>query len=224
MTLIVAPTEPLLLRNAASSVSLMPEQWGCDVLIVAGGKKVGVQRKEIKDLLSSTDDGRLALQLSQMRASPLDHRVIVLEGGVRFDNAGRLDRGRTAGRGREWTQKELWGLLWSVTVLDDVTVVRTDSVAETVAWVKVTEAWWSKTEHKGLRARPGMGKGAWGKPMTWEWASWVLQGWPGIGPELAERIVREFGRLPLKWDVTVEQLSQVKGISKARAEKWIHGE
>ena len=53
-----------------------------------------------------------------------------------------------------------------------------------------------------------------------EWAAWVLQGWPGIGAELARRIVQEYG-LPVQWTLSAEELSKVKGISKDRAAKII---
>ena len=61
---------------------------------------------------------------------------------------------------------------------------------------------------------------AWGQARNHEWAAWVLQGWSGVGEELAKRIVKEYG-LPLKWTVTAEELSRVKGISLAGAEKLI---
>ena len=48
----------------------------------------------------------------------------------------------------------------------------------------------------------------------------MVQGVPGIGAELARRIVSEYG-MPLRWNVTAEQLAAVQGISKQRAEKLV---
>ena len=218
--IIVAPTEPLALRSAADRVSLFPEKMGADVLIVAGGARVGVQRKEVKDLLASLDDGRLAGQLAQMRNSNLDCCVVLIEGEVRFDNAGRLAKGPW---GREVRIENWTGLVWSLQEVDGVRVVSTPDVAGTVRWVRATEKWWQKGRdaHKGVRGRGKGPKGAWGTRQSWEWGAWVLSSWPGIGPELAERIMVHFGTLPLEWTCSPEELSRVPGISLERARKWI---
>lgn len=226
MAVLVAPTEPAALR-AVGRVSMVPETMGCDVLVFAGGAKVGVQRKELGDLLASLDDGRLALQVAQMRTAGLDARVLVLEGEVRFTggaDGGGVLAGTWAGRGgRVWTRQQLVAVQWSLAA-DGIAVVGTRGLDDTVGWVRATEAWWAKGGeggggHRGIRGR-GAAPSVWGKARNSEWAAWVLQGFPGIGPELARRIVEAYG-LPLRWTVSGEELAKVKGISKARAEKWI---
>lgn len=224
MAVLVAPTEPAALR-AVGQVSMVPETMGCDVLVFAGGKKIGVQRKELGDLLASLDDGRLALQVAQMRTAGLDARVLVLEGEVRFTGAadgGGVLAGTWGGRGgRTWTRQQIVSVMWSLAA-DGITVVGTRGLEDTIGWVLSTEKWWAKGAgdgHRGIRGR-GAAPTVWGKARNSEWAAWVLQGFPGIGPELAKRIVEAYG-LPLRWTVGVEELAKVKGISKQRAAKWI---
>lgn len=216
--LIVAPTEPLQLRAVADRVHMLPESYGCDVLVFAGGLKIGVQRKELRDLLASLDDGRVAQQLAQMSTSPLDICVLLVEGEVSYTTDGRL-LGTWQGRGgRVWTRKQMVAVEWSVRARG-VHWVNVGGLEETVAWCAETAAYWSKEKHHGIGRRGGV-VSAWGQARNHEWAAWVLQGWNGVGEELAKRIVKEYG-LPLRWTVTAEELSRVKGISLAGAEKLI---
>ena len=216
--LIVAPTEPLQLRAIADRVHMLPESYGCDVLVFAGGLKIGVQRKELRDLLASLDDGRVAQQLAQMSTSPLDICVMLVEGEVRYTADGQL-LGTWQGRGgRVWTRKQVVSVEWAVRARG-VHWVNVGGLDDTVAWVQETAAYWSKPAHHGI-GRRGNVVSAWGQARNHEWAAWVLQGWSGVGEELAKRIVKEYG-LPLKWTVTAEELSRVKGISLAGAEKLI---
>ena len=228
MAILVAPTEPAQLRAIATKVTLMPESWGVDVLIHVNGVKVGVQRKEVGDLIGSLGDGRLAMQLSQMQCANADWNVLLLEGETKYTNDGALIgqwSGGARGRGGRdvFMDSHLTGVLWSLAAVEGVTVMRTGSLAETVRWVQATEKWWAKDGHKGLRVRPAQGGGAWGRGVSRVWGAWVLQGWPGIGAGLAERIVDKFGRAPIGWTCSAKELAEVKGISLERARKWVEG-
>ncbi len=46
----------------------------------------------------------------------------------------------------------------------------------------------------------------------------VLQGFDGVGPQLAGRIYDEFKRMPLRWDVTREELAAVHGLGPKKLE------
>lgn len=220
MTILVSPTEPVALRQAGT-VSMWPETVGCDVVVFAGGRKIGVQRKEVKDLIASLEDkeGRLAKQVAQMQGSVLDERVVLVEGVMEFTGtgAGGVMVGRWRG-GRQWTRGAIQAVEWDVRSRG-VHVAYTENLAETVSWVKVTEKWWGKGGGRALSRRP-KAPTVWGSAMNHEWGSWLLQAFPGIGPELAARIIRTFGRLPVRWDVSAEDLSRVEGVSRVRAQKW----
>lgn len=211
--MLISSTEPASLR-ALGKVTTFPELHGVDIWFVANGLKVGIQRKEFKDLLASLEDGRLAKEIMQM--TNLDYRILIVEGRPTFTNAGELV-GKQYGRG--WTKAQINGALWSVQA-KGLWVHWTDNLAETVEHVQWFEQWFSKNRHDSLERRPGP-TSIWGtKPTSEEYGSYVLQSLPGVGPELAKRVYRKFG-LPLKWTITIDDLMTVEGIGKKKAEAMI---
>lgn len=217
--LLVAPTEPVRLRSAGK-VSLWPESVGCDVAVFTGGRKIGVQRKELGDLIASMDDGRLAEQVARMAGSLLDRCVVLIEGDPEFigngADAALVQRWK---KGRTWTRGAIWAIEWDLRSRG-VDVVWVRGLGETIAWLELTDKWWGETRAHALSRRPAAPT-QWGTAMSWEWGAWVLQGFPGIGPELASRIMGKFGRLPIRWTCEPDELAEVDGISKMRAEKWV---
>lgn len=211
--LFVAPTEPPMLKKLASKITLMPEKFGVDVYFVGNkGRKVGIQRKEIKDLLASVNDGRLVKEVIQMEA--LDYKILIVEGRVVFDEQGCLLANTF---GQRWTRSQYDGLLWSV--MDrGIWVCATGSLSDTCDTVQRMQRWFTKSSHNSLRNRPGIGKGIFGDGATSdEAAAWILQSIPGIGVKLADEIVKKFG-LPLRLTVTREELMTIEGIGKTKAE------
>jgi len=59
----------------------------------------------------------------------------------------------------------------------------------------------------------------WGKPGNAEYARHLLMGLPGVGVELADRILKEFGNIPWQWTCTMEDLMRVPGMGKVKAKK-----
>lgn len=209
---LVAPTEPAELK-ALGIVSPLPERVGCDVLYFAHGKKCGVQRKEVGDLLSSVADGRLGKELAQMAAANVAARLLVVEGVVTWTNEGVLLRGY----GETWTRRQWLGLLWSAQEAGAwvTTTAGLRETCEVVEWFGD----WCRREHRSLKTRPGPAS-MWGTRATQEeWACHVLQGFPGVGPALAARLVEEFGGVPLEWRVTREELGAVRGVGKKKVER-----
>jgi ERCC4-type nuclease len=209
----VAPTEPPALKAVATKITTEAEAYGVDVLFTgAEGRLCGVQRKEVKDLLASAQDGRLAKELGQMGS--LDIKALFVEGQMTFTHDGML-MGKAWGR--EWTRAQVCGLLWGV-ANKGVWVHRTESLVETVEAVKLFTKWCRKAEHGSLDRRPSVGGGMWGSgPTHREFAVWMLQGIPGVGPKVAEAIYQVHG-MPFKLTVGVEDLMMVEGIGKKKAE------
>lgn len=211
--MIIAPTEPDKLKAIASSISLLPEKYGADIFFIGqGGRKVGIQRKEIKDLLASVNDGRLVKEILQMGA--LDYKIVLVEGREQYSTDGYL---LNSTFGKQWNAQQFNGLLWSIQDRVDF-LVKTESLPDTVAKVGWLRNWFSKSSHESLSRRPGMAKGVFGDSAnSKEAASWILQSVPSVGPKLATRIVEKFG-LPLRLTVGVEDLMKVEGIGKGKAE------
>lgn len=214
MALLISPAEPVAIR-AIGKVSQLPERNGVDFMFPAQGKWVGVQRKELHDLISSIADGRLQRELGQM--GKLDIAMLIIEGPIKWTLDGAL---MLSGYGQPFTRKQLYGLMWSVR-RKGVWVERTESMDETIEVVEMLEAWATKAKHSSLDRRPGP-TSVWGKPDHIDYARHLVMGLPGVGPELAARIVERFGGVPFGWRITEDELREVQGVGKVKA-KAIYG-
>lgn len=213
IVLLISPTEPAQLK-ALGKVSGVPERFGVDVLILAGGVRTGVQRKKFPDdLMSSLADGRLYSQLPKMME--LDRSVLIFEGAGKWTMDGELIHQYT----RNFTRGQFLALQYSIIWEFGVHVIHVKDLRETCEALKVLEGWAGKKKHSSLRTRPGAPKDSWGRIGERQQAQHLLQGLPGIGVEMAGRIYDHFGRVPLKWDCTVADLMSVKGVGKVKAEK-----
>lgn len=209
----MSPTEPAPIRALGRTHSL-PERRGVDVMFAAAGRWVGIQRKEIHDLVASVRDGRLHREVQMMAGGWLGTAVLVVEGRFTWT----VD-GEWVEPGHRWTRRQHRGLLWSVRA-KGIWVEVTGNVDETADLCRDLELWAKKDRHSSLDHRPGP-VGMWGKATTREYACHLLQGFDGVGPELAGRIVDHFGRLPFGWLVSAADLEEVPGIGKVRAKKLI---
>lgn len=208
--MLIAPTEPPALRKVGT-VSMVPERYGCDLLFASRGRWFGVQRKEFKDLLASMRDGRIGQQVAMMDG--LEQAMVVIEGmgAAKWSTDGELLDG--------WarvTRGQIRSLLWSVRDRG-IWVDHTDGLADTIQLVQTFETWAKKPGHKSLQTRPGP-VGNWGKATNREWQMHLLQGLPGVGVELAGRILDEVG-MPLQWRVGREELLAVKGMGRGKVDR-----
>jgi ERCC4-type nuclease len=207
--MIISPTEPPALR-ALGTVSMRGEEFGADVLWIAQRLKWGVQRKEIGDFVSSVQDGRLGEQVMKMKE--LDVAVLMIEGRVNWTRDGEL----VLPWGR-FSKKQWCGVLWSC-ANEGMRIEHTDSVAETVERIGWLESWSRKAKHNSLKGR-GNASSTWGTAGNRDFQIHLLSGLPGIGHEIASRMVDQFGGSPLGWRVTMDEMMQVKGLGKGRVER-----
>lgn len=206
--MLVSPTEPPELR-AIGEVSWKAEDYGADILITRDKERIGIQRKEVMDLLGSVENKLLGKQLNQM--AQLRTKILLIEGRMQFTLTGEF-MGKSYGEA--WNQKKIWGLLMSIQ-RKGVWIITTENLSETVECVQYLEGYFKKKTHRGLDVRGGVSS-PWGKPTNREYAVYMLQGLPMIGPEIAERIYDTFG-LPLRLTVTPEQLMEIDGIGEKKA-------
>lgn len=169
---------------------------------------VGVQRKEIADLIASVRDGRLAKELAQM--TQLAIGVLVIEGRVRWTSDGELLSSRSA-----WTRAQHLGLTFSIQS-QGYWINSTEDMDDTMSFVLSLEKWLSKERHTLGRVRPKV-KGEWGNATSKEWGIHLLQSFPGVGYGQATAIYERFGGVPLAWTVEEWDLMDVKGIGARRA-------
>ena len=214
--MLVSPTEPGRLRDLGKTSSV-PERHGADFLIVGKRNRIGVQRKEFpSDLLASLTDGRLYGQLPLLR--DLEHAVLVIEGRGRWTEDGEL----IASKYQRFTKTQFNGLLFSIMFEFGIPSMIVKDMDETEQVLLALDAWAAKSKHMSLRSRAGPDKTSFGTSSQKHLAQHILQGFPGVGPELAGRMIDHFEGVPLTWTHTVDELMEVEGVGKAKAEAMYH--
>lgn len=210
--MLVSPSEPKHLRDLGQT-SIVPERYGSDFLWASPVfGLVGVQRKELSDFVASVIDGRLNMEIGQMKQLGLS--LLVLEGVPSWTNDGYAMWTRT-----RWSMSQHLGKLWSVQ-LNGCWIVSSQEVTETSTLIYAFMRWTAKQRHIGS-ARVGPTGDEWGKSGNREWGIHLLQGFRGIGPRQASAIYDYFGGVPLRWDVGVFDLMEVDGIGEKRAEGMV---
>lgn len=174
--------------------------------------RIGVQRKQFPaDLLSSLADGRLYGQLPSL--TDLDLSLLVIEGHGRWTEDGEL----IADKYHQFTIKQLHGLLFSIMFEFGVPSIWVADMKDTADVLMNLEAWAKKAKHTSLKSRPGPDKSSWGSTSEKHLAAHVVQGFPGVGQELAGRIVDKFEGVPLAWTVEIGEMMTVEGIGEKKA-------
>ena len=199
-------------------VSSIPEQKGADILIYSKAGLYGAQRKEIPhDFIASLSDGRLAKETSLL-PKECDIYELKCEGRFRYWPNGRLAMDRKSPA--NYTRRQIRGILFNIKYIKGVPVEYTEDVEDTANYLRWMYDLLNKEKHFGLFTRPSV-KGTWYVPTSKELQSWILQSWNGIGPATADAIIEHFGRVPLRWTCTVDELARVKNISKQKALEMI---
>jgi ERCC4-type nuclease len=215
--MLCSPTEPKKLTHLGK-VSSVPENYGADFLIMGKKIRIGVQRKQFPgDLLASLTDGRLYDQLP--RLTELDQALLVIEGHGRWTEDGELIGDS---KYHSFTIQQLHGLLFTIMFEFGVPSIWVGNMDDTGRVLTNLEAWAKKDKHTSLKSRPGPGKSSWGSTSERHSAQHILQGFPGVGGELAGRIVDKFQGVPLTWTIGMDELMRVEGIGKKKADTMYH--
>jgi ERCC4-type nuclease len=176
----------------------------------------GCQRKTVSDLLASWQDGRLTREVAQM-ASRISMPLIIVEGRMQFSNEGELIG---KGWGNRVTLQQWRGLQFTL-ASRGIMVMHTATIADTAELIRQCVAWTSKATHTSVTARPKLVDSAWGQPNNRDWGVYLLQSFDGVGAGLAGDIFDHFGKVPIRWEVTREEMLAVKGMGPKRVDKML---
>lgn len=169
---------------------------------------VGIQRKELSDLVASVRDGRLQKELAQMKALPL--AAFLIEGKEQWTNDG------LAMWSSSWTRSQHLGTLWGIQSRG-FWLAYSQDLTQTIAWLSAFEKWLAKERHVSLAVRPGQrASSVWGTSASEDYALHFLQGIPGVGIDIAKKIYDRFG-VPIAWTITDLDLQQIPGIGQKKA-------
>lgn len=219
MSILISSQEPRRLKELLEAVdSPVVEDYGADLLLPSPKGLIGIQRKEASDFISSVEDGRLNRELGLLSQS-VQFPILVQEGNFYFDREGLL---WLNGRKQRYTKTQIRNLERSLWYIQGVRVEKSESMGETAALALEIESYFSKNSHVSLFRRPSP-QSEWGIVPQSQREGWLLQGLQGVGPTLAEAIVKHFGRAPIQWSCSLEELERVDGIGRTRAGK-IYGQ
>ena len=159
---------------------------------------ITVERKTADDFIVSIIDGRLFGQLANLKKNS-DHPVLLIEG-----NPFRT--------GLKMSRSAIRGALLNVQTVWKVPVVFSRSIEDSVELMQIMAHQFEKMSdvvilRSGYRPR---------RINTRQ--LYVLQGFPGIGPHLAKRLLNHFGSVAAVLGASAEKLKGVKGVGRVTAE------
>lgn len=207
---IVSTTEPKNLRNQPWAItSTAPEEFGCDVLVFGEAVTVGIQRKAVPDLIASMGDGRLSEQQILMEGLS-GIPMVVIEGPLSYDHNDNLVYDSW---GRSVSKKVIRRTMMSLR-LRGVAVEYAQDLKDTIEWIELIMDWADSHSHSTFRPRVTVEKGDWGERRIQHYRKSILMCLPGIGDELATRILEQGWPLRL-----VEDLSEIPGVGPKKLAK-----
>lgn len=224
LRILISPAERHPAILSLGETHSLPETVGCDILWSAYGL-CGVQRKAVSDLLASVDDGRLPMEVAQMKAS-LRVGVVVIEGRIAY--TGTADDSVLLGQyGQQWTRGRLESLEMSI-MAEGIWVRHSTDERDTARVVMSVAKWTSKPEHRTVSSFPKTNLSKWGTAENDDWLVRVLSSFPGISVTRARGIVGrwreihpESNQSPLGWRMGYEELLSVPGIGPPTVKKLL---
>lgn len=212
--MLVAPSEPAALKHGLRGTSSsVPEKYGADVLFPSATYgAVGIQRKEVNDLVASVMDGRLKKEFAQMKQLGLG--VLLVEGRVLWTADGLL-MSRT-----RFSKSQMRGVLWKASSLGYWTIF-TDGLTDTIESTCALQKWCAKEKHGSLGNRAGVKAirgGAWGTVDNRDYGIHLLQGFDGMGQERAALLYDRYG-VPLNWTVTKKEMMGIDKFGKITVDR-----
>jgi DNA excision repair protein ERCC-4 len=159
---------------------------------------ITVERKTAGDFIVSIMDGRLFRQVANLKKN-CDHPVLLIEG-----NPFRT--------GLKMSRSSIRGALLNVQTVWKVPVVHSRSIEESLELMQIM-AWQFKKMSTVMPLRAGY------RPRRLSTRQlYVLQGFPGVGPHLAKRLLNHFGSVAAVLAASSETLKGVKGVGRVTAE------
>jgi len=218
---LLAPSEADLVEKLGDEalVSSACEERGADIIMPTPYGLYGIQRKEFPhDFLSSCFDGRLARETSLMQESFRFSEVLVEKRPRYYDDGHVVHQAPKGHQFDRFTRDMIQKTIMEIRFVKGVEVTFTEDNDDTVRYIKTAAEFIQNTKHISLSKRPP-GQGLWGAPSGRFLHSWILQGFPGVGPGLSDSILSHFGTIPLTWTCSREEMMNVPKIGESRASK-----
>jgi len=156
-------------------------------------KDTVIERKTISDFLGSMLNKRLIKQLKNMQ--PLKSKFLIIEG---------IDEHELYHSESHINENAIRGFLLSIILNFKIPIIYTKDYADTAKFLIVLAKKSSKEIEAGINDKP--------KPRdVKEQLQYILEGFPGIGPKTARKLLEEFGTLKEIINTPIEKLEKLIG-------------
>ncbi len=195
-----------LMRSAGIDVEV--KKIACGDIVLDG--TVTVERKTATDFVVSIIDGRLFRQAASLKRN-CENPVFIIEGNP-------------LQTGLEITRAAVRGAIVNIQLVWNIPVVHSRSVEDSLELMQMMAHQFEKRSTR-MTARAGY------RPRRLSTRQlYVLQGFPGVGPHTAKRLLNHFGSVAAVLTVSVEALKGARGIGRVTAEsiravldaKWVN--
>lgn len=206
---IIDDREPITLENEFQKVGNMII---CRKRLVTGDylldRGLLVERKTIPDFCHSIKDGRLFKQVKNLKKCPVP-ACLILEGkNHQFKET-------------DFSLPAIQGILLSISLAFNLPVLKTKNSQETVQVMLQSFKHLTKYRQKNLRFNPRISRFKKKKNSKLAQRIHILEGFPEIGPERAERLLKKFGSLHAVLTAKDEEILNVPGFGKRTVESII---
>lgn len=186
---------PTLLENMGVRVVYDLLEMG-DYLL---SDKVAIERKTVQDLVASIFDGRLFKQVSALKQA-YERPILLIEGDL-------SDIEKLTNRPRA-----VIGALTAVAVGFALPILYAGDKRQTAEYIYTIA---SRLHRRGESRQPITPPKA---GRVFDERIRVLAALPGVGPTLAERLLKRFGNLRNVFNASITELMKVKGLNQEKAE------
>jgi len=195
---IVDTRESAVIKTKLNNFNLNVEEQMLDIGDYVLSEDVCVERKTLKDFVSSIIDGRLFPQLIQLKQK-YNKPILILEKGPQSDRIG---------------QNAFFGALASIITDFNIALIVTESTEESAALLYAIAKREQTEKKKSIKIREGE------KPIgTREIQKYILAGMPNVSAILATRLLEKFRTLQNVFNASENELFEVKGIGEVIAKR-----
>ena len=184
---------PVMRFLTQKDVTVEPQQLDIGDYILSS--RIGVERKTVDDFLNSLIDGKLFVQMKNLR-SAYSRPLLIVEG------EGLLTK-------RNISHNAIFGSFVSIVVDFGIPIFTTHSAQETADFLTVMAQREQKTGNKAVAIR-----GEKPAKSIAEQQQFLVEGLPNVSSVLAQRLLQHFGSIRALANASEEDLCQIQGIGR----------
>lgn len=207
LEVIIDDREPIAVeKELLSKGNLLVQRKRLDVGDYIFDNDLLVERKTVFDFCGSIKDGRLFKQVSKLSKGKIPG-ILILEGKQKDFNK------------TDFSVQAILGIMVSISLGFKVPIFRSKGIEETVTIMLQGYKQLTKDMFQDERIYPRKGVFKKRKDQSLKQKIHILEGFPGIGVDRAERLLDHFGSLKAVFEADTEELSSVQGFGRISAQK-----